>query len=337
MKLQMRIKLLTILISCFFYSNVKAQDPVFTQYFLVPETLNPGFTGFMETTYMGIIHREQWPDLNLKIDTDYVFLNTWSDEMNSGIGISFLNQRESATDYNYSQINANYAYRVRISDEWDFRPAIEVGFGLKSFAFRNLLLEDQINIRTGINNSTSIDPALKNDKVGFFDIGAGMVFNTDDLWIGLSMKHLNKPNIAFNKDGNVPLNTFFSLSTGYEFLLADYIDVQFFPYATKMFATANYMQQGRYNRLDIGTSILFEKIFFGVTAVTNPAKNGLDGHLLTSVNLFTGLQYDHLRLGLSYDLNTTKIGRTGGVYELSLTYQFNLDKKCFGCPNYTGR
>jgi hypothetical protein len=27
-----------------------------------------------------------------------------------------------------------------------------VGFGLKSFAFQNLLLEDQINIRTGIVN-----------------------------------------------------------------------------------------------------------------------------------------------------------------------------------------
>jgi hypothetical protein len=42
-------------------------------YFLVPETLNPGFTGFMETTYAGILHREQWPDLDLKVDTDYAF------------------------------------------------------------------------------------------------------------------------------------------------------------------------------------------------------------------------------------------------------------------------
>jgi hypothetical protein len=41
--------------------------------FLVPETLNPGFTGFMETTYAGILHREQWPDLDLKVDTDYAF------------------------------------------------------------------------------------------------------------------------------------------------------------------------------------------------------------------------------------------------------------------------
>jgi type IX secretion system PorP/SprF family membrane protein len=199
----MRIKLFIIIISCCFYSKLRAQDPVFSQYFLIPETLNPGFSGFMETTYTGIIHREQWPDLDLKIDTDYAFVNTWNENMNSGYGISVLNQRENATNYNFTQINANYAYRVRISDDWDFRPAIEVGFGLKSFAFQNLLLEDQINIRTGIVNSNSIDPLLRNDKVGFFDATAGMVFNTQNMWIGLSMKHLNKPNISFTEDGYI--------------------------------------------------------------------------------------------------------------------------------------
>ncbi|REH01690.1 PorP/SprF family type IX secretion system membrane protein [Flavobacterium aquicola] len=334
----MRLKLFIIIITCCFYNETRAQDPIFTQYFLVPETLNPGFSGFMETTYTGIIHREQWPDLDLKIATDYVFVNTWSEKMNSGLGLSILNQRENLTNYNFTQINGNYAYKVKISDDWDFRPAVEVGFGLKSFAFQNLLLEDQINIKSGKNNSSSVDPLLKNDKITFFDISAGMVFNTDDLWIGLSVKHLNRPNIAFNETENLPLNTFFSLSAGYEFLLADYIDVQLFPYATKLFVTSNYMQQGYYNRLDIGGSILFEKMFFGFTAVTNPAKNTINNNdLLTSVNVFTGLQYEHLRLGISYDFNTSTIGRTGGTYELSLTYQFNLDKKCFGCPNYVGK
>jgi type IX secretion system PorP/SprF family membrane protein len=333
----MRLKLFIIIICCFFYSKTRAQDPIFTQYFLVPETLNSGFSGFMETTYTGIVHREQWPNLDLKVNTDYAFVNTWSESMNSGIGLSILNQRENQTSYNFTQVNANYAYKVRISDEWDFRPGIEIGFGLKSFAFQNLLLEDQINIRTGSTSASSIDPLFRNDKVTFFDISAGMVFNTNDLWIGLSMKHLNQPNISFAKEGNVPLNTFFSFSSGYEFLLANYIDVKFFPYATKMFLTTNYMQQGQYNRLDIGGSILFEKMFFGATAVSNPSKNGMNSQLITSVNLFTGLQYDKLRLGLSYDINTTNIGNTGGVYELSLTYQFNLDVKCFGCPNYIGK
>ena len=87
----MRLKLLAvILITCCFYTKTRAQDPIFTQYFLVPETLNAGFTGFMETTYAGIIHREQWPELDLSVDTDYAFVNTWSDKLNSGIGLNIL-------------------------------------------------------------------------------------------------------------------------------------------------------------------------------------------------------------------------------------------------------
>jgi hypothetical protein len=56
--------------------------------FLVPETLNPGFTGFMETTYAGILHREQWPDLDLKL-TLIMLSKYLGDQMNSGIGVSF--------------------------------------------------------------------------------------------------------------------------------------------------------------------------------------------------------------------------------------------------------
>jgi hypothetical protein len=94
------------------------------------------------------------------------------------------------------------------------------------------------------------------------------------------------------------------------------------------------MNQGQYNRLDIGTGLFLDTVFFGAIAVTNPIKAAPNSHLLTSINLFTGLRYEHLKFSFSYDFNTTKIGRTGGIYELSMTYQFDLDAKCFGCPNY---
>src|SRR5215217_4213259 len=92
----MKIKSL-ILFFFLVISSAKAQDPIFTQYFMVPETLNPGFTGFLETTTAGILHRTQWPDLNFRVDTDYAFINTWFDEANSGVGISVLNHREKFT------------------------------------------------------------------------------------------------------------------------------------------------------------------------------------------------------------------------------------------------
>lgn len=329
----MKLRLIVLILFCF-CKSISAQDPIFSQYFIIPETLNPGFSGFMETTYAGVIHRTQWPDLNLKINTQYAFVNTFNESMNSGIGLSILNQHENITNYNFSQINFNYAYRVQLNRDWYFRPAIEFGYGLKSYAFQNLILADQINIGSGTINPNSIDPLLLNDNIHFIDITSGLLFHNENSWIGISAKHLNTPNVAFTVEGNIPLSTFYSINAGYEFMLADYIDIKLFPYSTKMLLSGNYMQQGQYNRFDFVTSFMFEKLFLGAMAVTNPAKNNNNSHLLTSINLFTGVQFEGLRAGLSYDFNTTKIGKTGGIYEVSLSYQFDLDIKCFGCPNY---
>jgi hypothetical protein len=74
----------------------------FTQYFWFQKRWILVFRFY--GNYTGVIHREQWPDLDLKIDTDYAFFNTWNEKMNSGYGISVLNQRENVTNYNFTQI-----------------------------------------------------------------------------------------------------------------------------------------------------------------------------------------------------------------------------------------
>ncbi|MEC3907937.1 PorP/SprF family type IX secretion system membrane protein [Tamlana sp. 2201CG12-4] len=315
----MKLKIATVLIIICFYSKVKAQDPIFSQYFLVPETINPGFSGFEEATYMGIMHRTQWPNLNLKVDTEYAYVNTWIETMNSGIGFSFINQRENITNYNHFQFNGNFAYVVRLSNDWFFRPAIEAGFGRKSFNFKNLVLADQININSESINPFSGDPFAINGNRGmnFLDFSAGFVFdkrntrNDTDMWIGTVIKHLNRPNISLFEGNNLPLDIFYSVHAGYRFPYFDYY---------KMLLSANYMQQGEYNRLDLSSTVQINKLLLGLTAVTNPAKNGINNHLLTSINSFIGLELEKLRFGLSYDFNTSKIGRTDGVYELSITY-----------------
>nr|WP_315154590.1 PorP/SprF family type IX secretion system membrane protein [uncultured Flavobacterium sp.] len=329
----MKIKILVLLSSFFYTVAVSAQDPVFTQYFMVPQVLNPGFTGMLETTNVGILHRTQWPELDLRVDSDFVYAYTWNENINSGFGLNILSQREAFSDYKFTEGSLAYAYRVQLTDEWYFRPAVEFGFGYKSYGFQNLVLGDQINIGSGSISSGSIDPLAFNRNLNFVDISAGMLVNNQNGWFGLSLKHINKPNISFEKEGNVPLDRFFSANLGYEFLIADYIDVISFPYETRLLVTTNYMAQGSFDRWDFGTGLIFEKFFFGVGAVTSPSKNTVDSSFLISVNLFGGLQFDHFKFGYSYDFNTTQIGKTGGVYEISIMYIFDTDR-CYGCPKY---
>ena len=172
-----------------------SQDPIHTQFFMMPETLSSSFTGAKQSTRAGIIHRTQWPGLNFSINTQFAFVDNWFEEVKSGIGISVLNHQETTTRYNFTQVNLNYAYQFPITDDWNVRPSISMGYGSKNFGFQNLVLEDQINIFSGIINANSIDPINLNESVRFIDFSASVLFNSENSWVGLTLKHLNKPNI----------------------------------------------------------------------------------------------------------------------------------------------
>lgn len=323
--------LITVLFGCFTH----AQDPIFTQSNYIQETINPGFSGFEDNDRIsaGILSRTQWPNLDLKVSTQYFYINkSYENSYSSAYGIGFnaLWQNESVTNYNFYQANVNYMHRVNLNGGWFFRPAIEVGFGFKDIGFNSLTLADQININTGAINPVSIDPFSGNtENVLFFDVSSGLVFekegyNGTTYWFGLSAKHLNTPNISFIDDENVPLDIFYSIHGNYRFpFMNDYT----------IMMTANYMQQGEYNRLDVGSLFQVNQFLVGVTAATNPAQNDDNSHLLTSVNGFLGLEYTNFRFGLSYDANISKIGNTNGVYEFSLTYM----SRCRSCPTNRNR
>ena len=305
-----------------------AQDPIHTQFFMVPETLSSSFTGAKQSTRAGIIHRTQWPGLNFSINTQFAFVDNWFEEVNSGIGISVLNHKETTTRYNFTQVNLNYAYQFPISEEWNVRPSISVGYGAKDFGFQNLVLEDQINIFSGIINVNSIDPINLNDSVRFLDFSASVLFNSENSWVGFTVKHLNKPNISMEMEGQDNLEIFMSLHGSL------YVPLGGYQSNSKLFILANGMMQGAYNRFDLGAKYELDRFAFGLLAATNPIKTDPNSHFLTSINAFVGMDWEGFRFGYSYDFNVTEIGRTGGVYELSISYDFLNNDNCFGCPDY---
>ena len=332
MKLKSSFYLLFFFVSIFV---ARAQDPIFTQSNFIQEAINPGFVGFEDDNrvYAGVISRLQWPSLDLKLTTQHAFINMSYDYgpgLGFGVGVNATWQYETFNNYSYYQLNANYAHRVNLNNNWYFRPGVEVGIGNKSNNFRNLTLADQININTGTINPITLDPYFNNTVNPYFlDISSGIVFEKlnyrgTSYWFGASVKHLNRPNISFVEGQNVPLDLFYSIHGNYRFpFLLDH----------SVMMTVNYMQQGGYNRLDVGGIYQMDLLLLGLTAATNPALNDQNSHLLTSLNTFIGLEFDELRFGFSYDMNMSNIGNTGGVYEISVTYL----SRCRKCSLNFGR
>lgn len=324
----MKLKLITLLIVlCSF--QAQAQDPIFTQYYLVPETLNPAFTGISNAWNAGLVHRRQWPDGNRKMDTQYAYVNNViSDEI--GLGMTVMNQNEVFTSLNYFKLNAAFSYMVDINYDWHVRFGIEPGFGRKDYNFGNLLLEDQININTGAIDPNSIDPGVGayNNKINFFDLAAGFEIGQEFAWMGLSVKHLNRPNVAFREEGNLPLDMFISVHGGYYFEFLN-SPTNLLPEESTLLLTANYMRQGQYNRLDMGTVLDFSRFSFGVIVATNPEGKSENSHFVTSINPVFSLSASEFTFGYSYDWNISKLGRTQGIHELSLVWQSS--RKCHSC------
>jgi type IX secretion system PorP/SprF family membrane protein len=346
----MKLKLvLYILLTTFTVVEARAQDPVFTQYYFVPETQNGAFTGTINTLNTGILHRTQWPDGARRLDTEYAFINGSvgnlsedsrpydSNLQNIGIGITVLNQHEVFTNYNYTQINGVTSLNLDLdnfSSGLRLILGLEGGYGLKNFNFKSLLFEDQINTDTGGINGGSSDPSLLylKSKVNFFDISSGFLLYDEDFWVGVSFKHLNTPNIAFESEGKVPLDINYSIQSGYSFDLDQTPNFGFLPDNSKFVLTSNFMKQGQYNRLDFGSMLHFNPFIIGVIAATNPMRKSDQSHLLTSINLIGSIKINNFTFGYSYDLSTSKIDNTQGVHEFSLTWQ--IGRECHSCNNY---
>jgi len=302
-----------------------SQDVIFSQNFLVPETISPSFTGAIRSTKTGSVSRSQWRNSALKITSNFAFVDTWFEGFKSGLGVSFLNQKESGSSYTFNQVNLNFAMAFEISDTWYFRPSVSAGLGNKNYGFQNLLLEDQIDLNNNFINTSTIDPILLKAQRSFLDFSTSVLFNNEDSWVGLTLKHLNKPNISLTQNGEVPLDVFLSVHTKYYIpLLENYRT--WFASKSKIFVLSNYMQQGAYNRFDLGLQYIFEdQMSFGMMVATIPSKNTEETSTINSISTFAGIRWQGFRFGYSYDINTTELVNTGGIHEFSVSYDFEIN------------
>ena len=309
---------------------VWGQDPIFTQFFNVPETLNPSFTAVNGTTKVNVAHRSQWSGLNYNLSSQFANFNTYVDNINSGFGISILNLLETQTKFRFTQASLNYAYRVPLTDDWVFIPSLSFGFGSKDFSFDSLLLEDQIDIPNSIINLQSIDPIFLNTSINFFDFSVGGLIMNDSFWFGIGARHLNKPNISFENNTNEALEIFYSLQAGYTFNLNNL----FYTWEeAQMKFLVNLMGQGANKRFDFGAKMELENGFtVGAILATSPIKYNDQSYFLNSLNLTTGFVWDNIKVGYSYDLNLSELMGTNGVHEITITYTFNsIFNSSFGC------
>ncbi len=302
---------------------VKAQDMHFTQFFSSPLYLNPAFTGANVCSRVSTTYRNQWPGISKTYKSYLLSIDHYIARYNMGIGLLFGNDAAGTGDLKTTIINPMFAYEVKVNRKFSMRFGVQAGLGLKSINFNALLFGDQI-ARGGNVATIEIPTQTKT----YFDVGAGALFYSTKYWIGSSVYHLTRPDVALMGNGEGLLPIKYSVHGGAKFV--------FNPrernlYDQRSISPAfNYRGQKEFDQLDIGfyftQYILNVGLWYRGIPLLKAYKPGYSNN--DAVAIILGIKADRLNFGYSYDVTISKLNNISqGAHEVTLSYQLCKFKK----------
>jgi len=331
----MNRNLKTILLACtalLLCVQGRAQDFQFSQFYAAPLYLNPALTGISQETRLGSVYRRQWPGLDYQFTAYTAYVDHYSFDYKSGVGLSMSSFSEEFLKLNTTDISVYYAYNLQLSERVNFQLGTQISYIQKRGTLENLLFGDQIDVFNQATLPSSADAVGGLEPFSYFSVGLGGVLTWDKLWVGFSGHHLNRPNSAFYvRDGQSLHWPKYSIQAGYTIPLEE---PEFWEEGSGKFVhlMANYKRQGPFQFLDAGVQVLLNQLVVGGGFRSLPIQSDLPKREsvigLFGLNLSSGLAF-----GYSYDYPISDVGsQTLGSHELSLRYQF-----FYGTPKSRGQ
>jgi type IX secretion system PorP/SprF family membrane protein len=314
-----------------------AQDPLYSQYYAAPMYLNPALTGSSNTPRFTLNYRNQWPGLAANYVTTSFAAEHYIDKYNSGVGLLFTTDNQYK-DLSTTNIGLLYSYNQTINDDISVRFGLQTSYNTRGIGsnWDRFTFGDQLDPNGNPTGGPTIDPiaSLPNPKINYLDFSTGTIAYTDNYWLGLGVKHINRPVYNFiSSSQNVRLPMLFSLHGGYKFFLPDgAIDFGLGEEIDKEKSISPsflYERRGPYQHLDLGCYLTYAPLIMGVWYRGLPLfKQDLAGATRNVAAVFMlGYKQDNITFGYSYDANLlSKLNNTGGAHEISISYQLALDK-----------
>ncbi len=323
----------TILSTC--ASSVKAQvEPHFSQYYMYPLWLNPALTGAVDGNYrVSAIHRNQWSSITNAFSTIGVSADVVTDK-HLNIGVNLLQQSAGDIGYKYGNGQLSLCYTgVRLGKEGNkvIAFALQGGFLSRRFDASKIITDNQFNTSSGTYDPTrSTNELGQKTSVSSLDMGAGLLFydanpeNTVNLFGGFAASHLTQPkdpSLSANSDSKLPVR--YTVHGGANIYLSE---------KAHIVPNALYMMQGNATEAMIGGYVQM------AANTSTDIMAGANYRFKDAIYPYVGLSYNNFTFGLSYDVNTSQLGKlVGGAssFEISLMYSgTSKEKGFFKCPRF---
>ncbi len=312
----MKIRLPFIAIFIFRYSLLVAQElPVYQQYLLNPNLINPAITGYENCTSFLLTDRHQWLGISGAPSTQTIGIQKRilpeSDNIH-GVGLNLYYDKNGA--YRKGGGDLLYAYHFNISRQKD----LVIGLGLLLSVYQNSMDEtefaDANDPLIGGGISRSVNP----------DAGAGIFLYGNKFYAGLSALRL-----ISNSDNLQETERHFYLYTGF------YIQNRESPFKFEPSLLLKFTESLK-SQIDINIkTILYDKYWYTLSFRNNLSPQAFKGVSVLSV---FGVTVSNLSFAYVFDLGLTSIKLTGyGSHEFMITYKIcRPDRYNLDCPTYNG-
>ena len=152
------------------------------------------------------------------------------------------------------------------------------------------------------------------------DLGASFIIHNERLLMGLSLKHLNRPNVSFDQGAENRKKLGITANMAYEFNLNPF-DRGLLPRYTYLLTYGAYTTQGTTNLMYLSQEIQLAEFVFGI----NQQLSFFNGFNLSQVGMSAGILFDNFDFGVLYNFPIKNVSRTfaASVFELYLTFDFS--------------
>ncbi|MFN5622201.1 MAG: PorP/SprF family type IX secretion system membrane protein [Flavobacteriales bacterium] len=328
-----------------------SQDIHFSQFFQSPVLLNPALCGQFDGSYrFGLNQRTQWRSVTTPYSTFALSADANNITLPDGIlnsedgnfkelpyhgGVSFYSDKAGDSQLKTTGFNVAGAktFKVPFDNKATIAAGAMIGVTSMRIDYSNLTYDSQWN---GVNYDPNLPPGEVFPRAGrgYLNLNLGGLYmrpidEKRSFTAGLSLFNLSRPKQSFFDEGYVKLDARVNVHGSYRQIIDDQITIE---------PMALIMRQGKYTEFNIGGLAHY-------TLSQKPwTRNGLYAGLFVRAKdsgfFIAGMQYDVWNVGISYDVNTSRLrpasnGRGGLEFSVLYTMsKFPKKNNAKTCPNY---
>lgn len=321
------MKNIQILIAVLFFFNfpARAQDINFSQFYELPLLRNPALAGLYKGDFRATAaFRNQWSSVTTPYVTQALGLETKFLVGNSNnyiaLGLQMTNDIAGDSRLGKTQVLPVFTFHKSLSDDKD--TYLSLGFMggpvQQRFDPTKLTFDDQfVNGSYSATNPTQ--QTFSNSNLTYMDASVGMAFSSTfgydvKYYVGAAYFHFNQPKVAFDKARDIRLNKKVMINAGLSVPTSEY---------DRIILYGDYFDQGGNSQMQGG----FMYQHFLVQEDEEELVSLSGGSFLRwndAVVPVLKLEYYHLGVGLTYDVNISKLkaaSQSRGGYEITLSYR----------------